>query len=142
MNMELDIHEQYFQISDKSEISLQFEGKSDTNLLVVLPKDCPHMELVVKILKAINIQDLNDTKQLYLSSHDGISLYPLIKDTEVNRIISFGIPTTQLGLHVDHRLYQTVDFRNLQIIISADLDIVSVNPEHKKALWGALKQWT
>ena len=139
--MDLDIHEQYFQISDKADIIAQFNGKEDASLLIILPDPCDHMELVQKILGAINVQDLNQVKQLHLKHSDGISLYELIKDSNVNQIISFGFPVTQLGMHIDHRPYGVIEFKGLQMIVSADLDVVSVNADHKKALWGALKKW-
>ena len=140
-HMDLDIHEQFFQISNKADIIAQFNGKEDASLLVILPSPCNHLELVQKILGAINIQDLNEVKQLYLKPSDGISLYGLLKESNIKQIISFGFPVTQLGMHIDHRPYQIVEYKDLQMIISADLDTVSNNSDHKKALWGALKKW-
>ena len=139
--MDLDIHEQYFQISEKAQILAQFQGKEDASLLVILPEACVHEDLVQKILGAINIQDLNEIKLLYLKGSDGISLFDLVKDTSVNRIISFGFPAAQLGLHIDHRPYEIVSFRSLSLIICADLAIISTSPDHKKALWNSLKKW-
>ena len=139
--MDLDIHEQFFQISDNADIIAQFNGKEDASLLVILPNPCAHLELVQKILGAINVQDLNEVRQLHLKPSDGISLYSLIKESNIKQIISFGFPVTQLGLHIDHKPYQMVAFKDLQMIISADLDIVNSNSDHKKALWGALKKW-
>lgn len=140
-HMDLDIHEQYFQISDPADILAQFGGKEDASLLVILPDPCDHLELVQKILGAINIQHLNDVKQLLLKPRDAVSLYHLIKDSPINQIISFGFPLAQLGIHIDHLPYQIAEYKGVQMIISADLDIVSSNADHKKALWGALKKW-
>jgi len=141
IHMDLDIHEQYFQISDKDQILAQLQGNEDANLLVVLPDPCEHQDLIVKILGAINIQELNEVKQLHLKPMDQVSLFGLLENSSVNKIISFGFPVNQLGIHVDHRPYQIIEFRDLQMIISADLHIVSANADHKKALWGALKKW-
>lgn len=141
IDMDLDIHEQYFQISDEAEILAQFNGKEDASLLVILPSPCPQLALVQKILSAINIQDLNQVKQLHLKASDGISLFNLLKDGKVKQIISFGFPVNQLGIHVDHSPYSIIDFKGIQMIVSADLEVVSNNADHKKALWGALKKW-
>jgi len=139
--MDLDIHQQYFQISDPADILAQFSGKEDASLLIILPDPCDQLELVQKILGAINVQDLNEVKQLRLKSHDGISLFHWIKDSSIRKIISFGFPLAQLGIHLDYLPYKIAEYKGIQMIISADLEIVSGNADHKKALWGALKKW-
>jgi len=139
--MDLNIHEDFFQISEKSQIQTQFEGNSDANLLVILPTAKDHIDLVEKILKAINIQDLNEVFQLHLNPEDGISLLDHIDETKVKKVISFGFSSGQIGIHTDHRLYQLAKYMDIQFIFTAPLDIVSNHADHKKALWGTLKQW-
>lgn len=139
--MDLDIYEQYFQISNPADLLGQFHGKEDASLLVILPDPCNHFDLVQKILGAINVQDLNHVQQLLLKPSDSISLYHLIKGKDIQQVISFGFPLAQLGMHIDHRPYQIAEYQGIQMIISADLDIVSTNADHKKALWSALKKW-
>lgn len=55
--------------------------------------------------------------------------------------ISFGISTAQLGLNCDANPYRIINIESNSILFSHDLTTLSSNPDMKKALWGALKQF-
>ena len=139
--MQLNIQDTYFHLTDSKIIESQFSGNPGSNFLIVIPKDCAHMDFILKILSAINISDISKIQVLTLDENDSISLFPYLKERKIQRLICFGIPSNRLGIHVDYHLYRPIKFQEKEMIFTADLAILQKHSDHKKLLWNALKSW-
>ncbi|MBT8221444.1 MAG: hypothetical protein KJP00_16570 [Bacteroidia bacterium] len=139
--MQLNIQDDYFHLTDPEIIATQFSGDSNSDFLIVIPQDCANMELIQKILSAINISDISDIQVLELRESDSISIFPFLKRRNIQKMISFGIPSKRLGIHVEHQLYQPLKFQEKDLIFTADIIALKDQSNHKKLLWSALKTW-
>lgn len=61
----------------------------------------------------------------------------LTASSAVKRIISLGPTPDTLGLHIDFQFYKILNFNNIELIISHNIE--DITPEHKKVLWGRLQ---
>ncbi len=94
--------------------------------------------LLPKILKAVNV-DLVKEAIIVEEQHYGIDIIKLIKDQNIDKVISFGVSPLALSLNLSATLYKLNKIGSIQFLFSDNLGVISTNQERKKALWSNLQ---
>lgn len=128
-------------IQEKEEVVRQITSSPDSDLLIILPKDSPHMGLIEKILAAIKINDITQCNILSLQSEVPLALMPCISDFGIQRMLSFGYTPNHLGINIDTTFYHIYQLHQTEMLFTADMDTLAADAQHKKLLWSALQNW-
>ena len=95
------------------------------------------IQLLTKIMQAVNKSVETDTCWLQA---DGIHSYQAISSQiEFEILLVFGILPKDMGLHLQIRPYQIVQFQGKKMLFVHGLDEVAQNVNYKKQLWGQLQ---
>lgn len=125
------------------ELDGQFECKSTENLAILVQsagKQLPQeqIELLGKILTAINV-DAGNIDLIDIDNFNGLNL-PAFRKAGFERVISFGVKPSDLGLHLLARPYSAINWQGIQLLFADSVDQIAQSTDLKKALWAALKQ--
>lgn len=98
-----------------------------------------------KILSAVNIDQEKATGLLLLNEQESCWLAPLLNLLNIRYLLSFGIPPSQLGIHIGATLYQPVVINELTIMWADPLSVIrqtreAGDPRRAGALWKAMQQ--
>ncbi len=120
------------------------QGKQKT--LVMLPAgqfdSTTHKALLQKILLSVQVDMEEDVMVLALSSKIPFSLIHLAEKEKFEKIIVFGVPLSQVGLHRQILKYQIVHINQIELIYSDGFLELENDPSRKLklALWNSLKE--
>ncbi len=119
------------------------ENRKGVVILVTLPEDqftkLPQLEFLNKILGAIGLQP---TDVAYLNNVSGAvaRFEDMQQELTVNYIISFASRLDTDLPHEKFTLYNPVNVGSVPVVFSQALAMLKNDVDHKKQLWGALKQ--
>jgi len=95
-----------------------------------------------KIMQAVSKKPNEDFLLINTKTKGEIPLFKEIENSVFQQgvLLVFGRKPAELGLHVNIKPYQVVHFRSWQVLFAHSLAEISANTNHKKQLWGQLKQ--
>jgi len=130
---------EYYTIPSKKEIVIANDSIRTIVVLAAADFTEESKELLFKILSAVKCGQSN-TEIIQLEDNESINILQTQTDTCVEHVIVFGLPPKQLSLAIDVTYYQPLIFTNFSTVFSKSLSELMTHPDHKKALWGALKK--
>lgn len=98
------------------------------------------MELLAKIMKAINVDLAEDAFLLELEASESFHFLSLHRQLEVECMISFGLSPNAMGLHFNHQSYVPTTFMQWQFLLADALPDIAGTQALKGALWAALQK--
>lgn len=115
---------------------------SSHNLVLANSATTADLELLQKIMQAVG-KDLK--KEVLLLNIDTTEANPLFNQLmakyENNRtLLIFGFLPPQLGLHLQVKPYQTINWQGWTILFAHSLTQITENTHYKKLLWVQLQQ--
>lgn len=133
---------QKYALESKEITSKRLKGSNQKALLVVLKTDEKSLiPFLQKILQAIKMDWEKDILVLEIDSNTNLKLSEIWDSHKINQVLVFGIPPKQLGLNINIKAYEPLNWTNRQLLFSHDLTYLN-DPKHaayKKTLWNALK---
>ena len=109
--------------------------------LVVISNELTQTEqdLLQKMLSATG---LSSTEFMHIiPKNKNISLNSFVNQANELKIISFDLPSVQLGLQVQTQRYRVFSLQNLSIVIVDDLTSIGEEVNLKKFIWNVFKSW-
>lgn len=119
-------------------------GECKKSLLIVLHEadaTSEHLDLLHKILKAIQFDPNEDVLTLRIKENQGFNFADLNKQLTFKRTILFGIEPRILGLKVNNQKYKTFQLSDCTFLSADRLEAISDNNQLKGALWNLIKEW-
>lgn len=122
-------------------------GLNESNLkslIIVLDKKDLTNEtesLLSDILKAVNVKHPEQTLLLDASKFKQLRILEVLKKTNIQNMLAFGLLPTQLGLNISDKQYDSIEVMNYKFLFSEPLNILSDNKNSKKLLWNSLIQF-
>lgn len=131
-----------FSIIEPSEVLKSIKGTNEKGLFILLNTENDaeqHLELLKKILGAIQYQ-LDQDAALYLCTNkDAFKLIDLSKKLNIQQVLSFGISPKNLGIHQHFELYQPKKINEITFLFGHQLNDIANQTTYKGALWDALQ---
>ena len=97
-------------------------------------------ELLTKIMAAVQIDLPKDALLLTIEAGKPYSFVKLAQEYEVEKVLLFGTPLRQLGLHFELPPYWLTEVQGRQFLAVDDLDTISQDKKRKTALWKCLQE--
>ncbi len=132
-------------ISEKYQTIGQLAGENKQQVLVILLSAqyeiIEFKALLEKILASVGLHPQQDVLTFALTSHIPFNLLRLAAEKNCTKVIVFGVPLQQMGIHRILPKFEVVPIANLELVISdsfPDLE-ADLSKKNKLALWNALK---
>ena len=131
-----------FSINEPSEVLKSVKGSNNKGLFILLNTENDaeqHLDLLKKILGAIQYQ-LDQDAALYLCTpKEAFKLIDLSKKMNIQYVISFGISPKNLGVNQYFELYKAKQVGEMNMLFAHNLNDIATQTKLKGALWGALQ---
>jgi DNA polymerase III psi subunit len=95
--------------------------------------------LLIKILQSVGLQ-LDEVDLVNLNNIKRINYVDILKEKELNQLISFGIDLRELDLQIPLLAYEVKKVEGIALLLADSLTELEINTDKKKMLWKALKQ--
>ena len=118
-------------------------GKNAKKLLIVLRKDDfskDNEELLNKVLLSIGFNREEDCLSFILSQPYELEVSEHLKQNNITKVISFGIPYSKLGYSILETKFHCFTLSSRVYLLSSTLGELSKNQSLKRALWNELKE--
>jgi len=97
-------------------------------------------ELLKKIMAAVQVDLINDALLLSVEPNHPYSFAQLARNHTIEKVLLFGTPLQQLGLHFELPPYWLTEVQGRQFLFVDDLDTISQDKKRKAALWKCLQE--
>ena len=133
---------QVFYVSEEPDPVKRCTGTNNKKLLIVSENSLEeeHLELLGKILRAVQHDLKSDTLLLKQAENQPLNLNDIYNDQTVEKVLVFGLSATLLGLNVDYTPYQSFDLAGRTYLFADQLSKIALQKELKAALWNALQK--
>ncbi len=98
------------------------------------------LEFMSKILQAVKIHFPQDIALLKSTHQASFSFIQIAREVPVSKILSFGLPAGQLGLHWRYSLYSPLHKLDRTFLFAERLSLIQADKQRKMLLWKALQQ--
>ncbi|MEM9822326.1 MAG: hypothetical protein AAF985_14685 [Bacteroidota bacterium] len=98
-----------------------------------------HLDLLNKILSAVNFDLKEDVQSIPLSTEEKASFIGLQTNPPIDNVLLFGISAKQLGLHFDYELYAPLKCNGCRFLFADELAVISQDKSLKGRLWQSLQ---
>ena len=98
------------------------------------------LDFLGKILKAVQYDITQDVLLISLPQETQIDLTKMMRDVDISRVILFGIPLKDIGIHYNLPNYRPVTINSKTFLLAEKLGQISNNQLKKKDLWNALQK--
>ena len=118
------------------------EGQYTRQILVLVlhePASAGNRDFLAKIFAAAQLDLTRDSLFAQVPPHEPLSLPPFIREKRPAQVLVFGLPPTQLGLTLQVRPYQAVEFYGTTWLFADALSALEPDKTKKGLLWTALK---
>jgi hypothetical protein len=109
-------------------------------LILMTSKDKEQLDFLGKILKAVQYDITQDVLLISLPQETQIDLTKMMRDVDISRVILFGIPLKDIGIHYNLPNYRPVTINSKTFLLAEKLGQISNNQLKKKDLWNALQK--
>ena len=109
-------------------------------LILMNSKDKEQLDFLGKILKAVQYDITQDVLLISLPQETQIDLTKMMRDVDISRVILFGIPLKDIGIHHNLPNYRPVTINSKTFLLAEKLGQISNNQLKKKDLWNALQK--
>ncbi len=123
----------------------RLKGDNNQQILVILSRAQYEIDdfaaLLHKILASVKLNHESDVLIFALTAHTPFSLIHLAATHNCQKVVIFGVPLPQLGIHKALHKYQVNPVGDLKIVVSdgfQDLE-TDISKKLKMALWKALQ---
>ncbi len=133
---------QIFAQLESEKLQKQAVGENEKKLLIVSNHNengAELIQLLQKILAAVQHDLAKDCLHLQLQSNQQFSFTELCKNQDIQTGIFFGIIPQRAGLNFNFSAYQPLFFQEKTFLFAHDLKEINQQPSLKKQLWGALQ---
>lgn len=138
---------QIFPQIDSEKLLNSAKGSNQKKLLIVLKKLDPDkkeelLELLFRILKAVEYDLHQDALLIELTDEEGFSFVRFQAKTKIEKMIVFGIDPKKCGLNFSVKLYEEKKFQDWSFLFANDLQEIAadINNKLKRPLWIAVKK--
>jgi len=117
-------------------------SSNQAEVLVVYTKSSSakeHLELLSKILSAVNFDLQQDVQSVVLEKEENASFSGFRTNETLKNALIFGVSAGQLGLHFDYQLYAPIVCNGCRFLFADDLAAISADKSLKGKLWQCLQ---
>jgi len=132
-----------FVVPEAADFAESCSGPDNAWVLVVQKADEQSERLqsfLQKIMSAVQIDLQTDALTLTVTPEKAYSFAQLAQTREISKILLFGTPLVQLGLHFDLPSYWVAEVQGRQFLAVDELDTISQDTKRKAALWKCLQE--
>ena len=129
-------------IENDKNIKTKSHWNNEGEILILVTDEYEREELkslLHKILAAIQSNESN-TSIIQIPKNERIKVIDLSSYENCHTVIIMGIRPLEIGLNLQHKLFELNRLNGRNILFSPGLDDLNDNMEFKKHLWAALKE--
>ncbi len=138
------LHFRLFNAFERDDIRSCIIGNNAKSILVLVAENQgvsdELLEFLSKVLKAVRIHTPQDIALLKTTPESSFGLSQLARKIPVEKLLSFGLPAGQLGLHWRHALYTPFDKLGRCFLFAERLSLIQQDRQRKLQLWKGLQE--
>ena len=125
---------------DKEEILVTCQGQNNKGVFLFYHQDDEHqLPFLRKILQAVQLDYDKDILSLSGDTSLTFSISDILTDRATSKVIVFGFPPTQIGLHLNLPKYQAHKVGPCTYLFADALSAIEQQSNLKKLLWEGLQ---